>query len=421
MHGFALETLSPTRTRVSCLSCIDLLLDHLDFDGVDPLQLTGILNSISSIGRVLMDVERLYRYFTEKQALLVERLYRLASAELGDLGFEEVFGKERRKTNQLQTGTHVVDQVLGRGVVTRFDMFGNTFAQFSGGDIYKFSNADVMAGVIEAVVEVGTRVVHKTFGKGTVKQFDEDGNIHVKFDTGQRYEVIGRDEWDQVIKQSKDEKVVGAGGTGYVTMSKRVNGIHDDQSLRREQVLPTPLYRISFVIDAPVDSVLRCIDSFKEDESAGNILTDDYLAQKLMRNSYFTSSDLFGDTRIRYQLRKMSKPLDERDFLFAETYKRVDANTYVLLQYSVTDDSKPIEQGIIRGNVILRGFLLEPLYKSKRNPIATLVNGRRLSAVPSNQELSSKYTKVTYLSCVDVGGFVPPKTGTWVQRSQYTT
>lgn len=410
VHGFLLEPLTASRTRVSCLSCIDLVLDHLDFAGVDPLELSDILQAISGVGRLLMDVERLYRYFTEPQAVLIERLYRLASAEVGDLGFEELFGKERRKVNDLQTGTHVVHKVLGHGVVTRFDMYGNTFAKFDNGERYKYSREDILTGALEAVVEVGTRVVHTEFGKGTVKQFDGDFNIHVKFDNEQRYEVLDKAEWDEAIKVMKNEKVVATGGKGNVFMSKRANGIHDDQALGAE-LLPIPLYRISFIIDAPVDQVLRYIENFREDENAGNVLQDVYLDAELRRNSYFTSSDLFAKTRIRYQLRKMSTPLSERDFVLAETYKRVDVNTYVLLQYSVVEESKPLEQGIIRGDVIMRGFLLEPVYERKRNPITSLVKGRRLSTVPAHQDLSSRYTRVTYLSCVDVGGFVPVKTG----------
>lgn len=357
--------------------------------------------------RVLTQVESARRYFDDPKSIWAEQLYRLLSARNGEFGFQGVeavqVGEER-----LQPGTHVTNRQFGHGIIKMFDLMGRVHVQYDSGEEHVYT-PDEVTHELSAAVEVGTRVRHPERGLGTVKRFDaEEGKIHVLFDSGE-YHRYNSESWKEKIRVENQGRAyanvqlskcpqvemegITKGSNIHLHAGVRAPAIMQKRAtltgtMKRHQTLtPMPTIeaeaqRISFVIQASATDILDYIAHHTEDAKVGSIAEEHTLKEYSDRH------------RTMYQRVHYPQGLNDRDFIYDSFWQEVDEDTYLVVEKSTEFKDVPPKPNVVRATIVIRGYLLEPLYDS------------RDSECVGSDELM---TRVTYLTCVEPNGMVPPK------------
>jgi len=441
LSGYLLEGVNEKYTKAIFVSCMDPCLSDADYEAVstfrtmegddpsagansDKAILEGIREAKQFIAdflgknRVLQMLESPRRYFEDPKTIWAEQLFRMCSAEIGEYGFEAVEAAQYGE-DKLQTGTHVIGKNMGQGIIKMFDIFGNAHVRFDSGEerVYKASEIEQS---LSTAVEVGTRIRHPDRGLGTVKRFDDDsGRIHVKFDSGE-YHRYKAGSWKEKIKIvdkagkiyenvsiSKCPQVelegITTGSVMQLTAGVQAPGLQSPQragsltktksqksvgggkkkekkkARSRQLLISAEAQRISFVIGAPAEEILDFVLSFKEEEKSGIVK-----AEKVIKEHSDTHQTM-------YQRVKYPQGMNDRDFVYDSFWREVERDTFLVVQKSTETDEMPPIQNVVRANLVIRGYLIEPLYDTESG------------------EEQDYLSRVTFLTCVEPNGFVPPK------------
>lgn len=413
--------------EVTYVSCIDPMLTDDDYESMAVFagkeseeegqqqqtveEQKELIMELLGKSRVLQGVESVRRYWEDPKSYWTQQLFRLASAKVGQFGFEKLDNK-RFGEEKMQTGTHVTHKSLGHGVIKQFDLRGEAQVVFDNGQTRTFST-NQLEKKLSASVEIGTRVMHPTRGFGTVKHFDEE-RIHVKFDSGEYHRYKG-DSWKkkmtltgeitgdvdmakcrQVDLQgvTDDTKPINAGVTAANKPRRRTLSLIKLETKKKKKKnqpksIKAEVQRITFTIAAPSNIVRDYILCHKEEEKTGLIVEEKTLKQH--SPSHVT----------QYQRIKFPQGLNDRDCVFDRTWSEVDKDAFIIVSKSTVLDDCPPSPGVVRADLVIRGYLIEPLYDT-------------CNLVP-NQTL---YSRITYITCFEPNGFVPPKVVESMNRTE---
>jgi len=113
--------------------------------------------------------------------------------------------------------------------------------------------------------------------------------------------------------------------------------------------------RVKFAVGVTTQDCLEFVWDYNEDSKSGNVLERQILEQ------------VGENERIIYERRKFPEPMQPREFVLREVRCEVAPNTFVVVSQSVKRASVPETQGVVRGEIFLSGWLLEPLYLSEES------------------------------------------------------
>jgi len=157
---------------------------------------------------------------------------------------------------------------------------------------------------------------------------------------------------------------------------------------QQQAKMKADILRVNFVVAAHTYQILDYILAYSEDAKAGNVQEHSVLQQHSPSH------------RTMYKHVKMDS-VNNRDFVYDQVYMEVDELTLVVASKSTTADVKPTIPGIVRGNIVIQGYLLEPLHSTE--------NVSKHKTMDSDAASEPLFTRVTYLTCVEPNGFVAPK------------
>jgi len=314
------------------------------------------------------------QFFSVADNKLIQRFRYTASAGPGEMDWEDV----ERDKNELQLGTNVQHPKHGHGVVQSFDMKGRVRVVYDSKEIVDHPPEE--KDDLRVAVIIGTRVQHPERGYGTVKAFDETGRIHVKFDNGEMHRYK-QEAWK---KKMHLVKLMGIGGAlGTVKLSWRpIENVREGMG------------RVKFAVGVSTEAVLEYLleanSTHTEEEQKSGMIIERRVVQVIS-----------GHERIIYEHRRMPQPLNPRDFVFKEIWEEVAPKTYAVVYQSVVRPDIPEKPNCVRGEYILSGWLLEPLYLDEEA-----------------YDGEDHVCRITFQMCVDVKGFIAPEAVDAVRSAQ---
>jgi len=188
VEGYMLRPLPSNYTEIYFVSSIDPDISVDEYEHLAEEHSTAgmqLVESVIGLGRILIKVESVRRYFEDPKSIWIEQVFRMSSVhQPGEMGFFPTY--DSRIAN-FQVGSHVRGKNEGEmatGMVESFSMRGTAIIRFDNGETSEY-NVKEMKNNLQVLAPIGTRVRHKIRGLGTLRQYDLEGRIHVKFDNGE--------------------------------------------------------------------------------------------------------------------------------------------------------------------------------------------------------------------------------------------